>query len=74
MRDRATLCKEIDYLAAQVDTLRKERDAARREVCRSRASCIKNKHPEKIANALEWDCFKGPIQWAREVDSAEDES
>ena len=26
LRDIATLCKEIDYLTTQVDTLRKERD------------------------------------------------
>jgi hypothetical protein len=30
LRDIATLCKEIDYLTAQVDTLRRERDEARR--------------------------------------------
>jgi len=40
------------------DTLRAERDEARREVCRSRASCIKDKQPEEIANALGWDCFE----------------
>ena len=33
LRDLATLCKEIDCLTAQVDTLRTERDEARRE-CR----------------------------------------
>ena len=33
LRDIATLCNEIDYLTTQVDTLRKERDEARRE-CR----------------------------------------
>jgi hypothetical protein len=33
LRDIATLCKEIDCLTAQVDTLRKERDESRRE-CR----------------------------------------
>ena len=31
LRDIATLCKEIDYLTAQVDTLRRERDEARRQ-------------------------------------------
>jgi hypothetical protein len=30
LRDISTLCKEIDYLTTQVDTLRKERDEARR--------------------------------------------
>ena len=40
-----------------MERLRAERDGARREVCRSRASCIKDKQPEEIANALGWDCF-----------------
>lgn len=29
LRDIATLCKEIDYLTTQVDTLRKERNEAK---------------------------------------------
>ena len=33
LRDIATLCKEIDCLTTQVDTLRKERDEARRSYC-----------------------------------------
>jgi len=42
----------------EIERIRAQRDHARREVCRSRASCIKGKQPEEIANALEWDCFK----------------
>jgi hypothetical protein len=45
-------------LAENTERLTAERDQARREVCRSRASCIKDKQPEEIANALGWDCFK----------------
>jgi hypothetical protein len=44
--------------AENIERLTAERDQARREVCRSRASCIKDKQPEEIANALGWDCFK----------------
>jgi len=44
--------------ADTIERLRAERDEARREVCRSRASCIKDKQPEEIANALGWGCFK----------------
>ena len=66
LRDIATLCKEIGYLTAQVDTLRKERDEARQWVCQILAN------PKfvtgldfpgdgtKYAFAEEqgWDCFK----------------
>jgi len=50
--------ENIERLTAERDRLRAERDLARREVCRSRASCIKDKQPEEIANALGWDCFE----------------
>jgi len=50
--------ENTERLTADRDCLRAERDQARREVCRSRASCIKDKQPEEIANALGWDCFK----------------
>ena len=33
LKDIATLCKEIDCLTAQVDTLRTERDEARESYC-----------------------------------------
>ena len=42
----------------ELKRVRDQRDEARREVCRSRASCIKDKRPEEIEAALEWDCFK----------------
>jgi hypothetical protein len=47
-----------DVAAENTKRLTAERDLARREVCRSRASCIKDKQPEEIANALGWDCFE----------------
>ena len=56
LRDIATLCKEIDCLTAQVDTLRKERDEARREVCELEADgsdCAK-----ELSLIRGWDCFK----------------
>ena len=68
LRDIATLCKEIDCLTAQVDTLRKERDEARRLSCISFediialattgiASAPRHKYYEH-ANGRGWDCFK----------------
>ena len=68
LRDIATLCKEIDYLTTQVDTLRKERDDARRLSCISFediialattgiASAPRHKYYEH-ANGRGWDCFK----------------
>ena len=47
----------IMEIRQQVKELRGERDEARREVCRSRASCIQGKSPLHIAEALGWDCF-----------------
>ena len=71
LRDLATLCNEIDYLTTQVDTLRLERDEARRLSCISFeniialattgiASAPLHKYHEhaKIAG---WDCFKDEI-------------
>ena len=40
-----------------IATLKAQRNVARREVCRSRASCIQGKSPLHIAEALGWDCF-----------------
>jgi len=40
-----------------IATLMAQRNVARREVCRSRASCIQGKSPLHIAEALGWDCF-----------------
>ena len=67
LRDIATLCNEIDYLTTKVDTLRKERDEARREVCGLLVAChtdpddddkpdpnLKHIH----AGIRGWDCFK----------------
>ena len=56
--DHGDRVPSTEILLQMVAELRRERDLARREVCRSRASCIKDKQPEEIANALEWDCFK----------------
>ena len=68
LRDIATLCKEIDFLTAQVDTLRKERDKARCLSCISFediialattgiASAPRHKYYEH-AKCRGWDCFK----------------
>jgi hypothetical protein len=56
LRDIATLCKEIDCLTAQVDTLRKERDEARREVCNLMYQ--KGFPTGDYAKGRGWDCFK----------------
>lgn len=45
-------------LALSLEAMEAERDLARREVCRHRASNIKGKTEEQIAEALGWDCFK----------------
>ena len=55
---KSTVEQELQSLIVKCNMLKRERDEARREVCRSRASCIKDKQPEEIAAALEWDCFK----------------
>ena len=52
------LREDIVHFANELNEVTHQRDEARREVCRSRASCIKDKQPEEIAAALEWDCFK----------------
>jgi hypothetical protein len=44
-------------MTQDIKTLKAERNVARREVCRSRASCIQGKSPLHIAEALGWDCF-----------------
>ena len=56
--DHGDRIPSTEILLQMVAELRRERDLARREVCRSRASCIKDKQPEEIANALKWDCFE----------------
>ena len=68
LKDIATLCKEIDYLTAQVDTFRKERDETRRELCRWSSYYYENhidiNEGPPFARDLEeaerrgWDCFK----------------
>lgn len=61
LRDIATLCKEIDDLTAQVDTLRKERDEARRDLCdmytQTQPTGCQMK-AEDYAKDHGWDCFK----------------
>jgi len=61
LRDIATLCKEIDYLMEQVDTLRKERDEARLNLCdmytRTQPTGCQMK-AEDYAKDHGWDCFK----------------
>lgn len=60
LRDIATLCKEIDCLTAEVNTLRKERDEARREVCKAESSGRIGRRctPQEYAKLMGWDCFK----------------
>jgi hypothetical protein len=64
LRDIATLCNEIDYLTAQVDTLRKERDEARRMWCEAEAvgNCLSVDDMKLRARAeakrREWNCYK----------------
>jgi hypothetical protein len=55
LTERIHMC---DMRSEKILELTEERDLARREVCRSRAYCIKDKQPEEIADSLEWDCFK----------------
>ncbi len=55
LTERIHMC---DMRSEKIIELTAERDLARREVCRSRASCIKDKQPEDIADSLELDCFK----------------
>lgn len=60
LRDMATLCKEIDYLTAQVDTLRKERDELRREVCKAESGGRIGRFgtAQQHAERMGWDCYK----------------
>jgi hypothetical protein len=68
LRDIATLCKEIDYLTTQVETLRKERDEARRDLCERMTEDFNSVNqggmvsfttkPELVAQSHGWDCFK----------------
>ena len=64
LRDIATLCKEIDCLTAQVDTLRKERDQARRMWCEAapvgNSLSVNDMDRRARAEATRrgWDCFK----------------
>ncbi len=57
LRGAAIGCDCVKCEAAdEIERLRKERDAARREVCR-----LENPHhgfAEEIANERGWDCFK----------------
>jgi hypothetical protein len=57
LRDIATLCKEIDCLTAQVNTLRNERNEARREVC-NLLWINEWKNINAVAAFRNWDCFK----------------
>jgi hypothetical protein len=64
LRDLATLCKKIDSLTAEVETLRKERDEAR--VYASAFMYMnmvfspkgKGMNQETYADEMGWDCFK----------------
>ena len=68
LRDIATLCKEIDYLTTRVETLRKERDEARRDLCERMTEDFNSVNqggmvsfttkPELVAQSHGWDCFK----------------
>ena len=60
LRDMATLCKKIDYLTAQVNTLRKERDELRCEVCKAESGGRIGRFgtAQQHAERMGWDCFK----------------
>ena len=68
LRDMATLCNEIDCLTAQVETLRKERDEARRDLCERMTEDFNSVNqggmvsfttkPEWVAKDHGWDCYK----------------
>jgi len=71
LRDLATLCNEIDYLTKQVDTLRTERDEARRSCCEFAAMVdsadtvlmyVDSNRFQEIAirymKSRGWDCYK----------------
>ena len=64
LRDIATLCKKIDYLTKQVDTLTAERDEARRMWCEAEVvgNCLSVDDMYRRARAeakrREWDCYK----------------
>ena len=68
LKDMATLCNEIDCLTAQVDTLRKERDEARRDLCERMTEDFNSVNqggmvsfttkPELVAQSHGWDCYK----------------
>lgn len=49
-----------DFGTAQIalDTMRKQRDHARRCYCTAQAATIQGMTPQKFAENLEWDCFK----------------
>ena len=53
LRDIATLCKEIDYLTEQVETLRKERDEVRESYC-SLMEAYRGGDGRVTANKLGW--------------------
>ena len=68
LRDIATLCNEIEYLTTQVDTLRKERDEARRDLCERMTVDFNAANqggvvsfttkPELVAQSHGWHCYK----------------
>ncbi len=45
---------------AEVDSLRAERDEARRKICEIESQCICDppRSPQKYASLFGWDCFK----------------
>lgn len=54
---RTVLVEQKMIYEERIAQLIKERDLARREVCRHRAANIQGKQPEEIAVDLGWDCF-----------------
>jgi uncharacterized coiled-coil DUF342 family protein len=52
--------QHIQELVKTINTLRKERDEARREVCQFRATSYPHdmKEVHEIADSRGWDCFK----------------
>lgn len=54
---RTVLVEQKMIYENRIAEITKERDSARREVCRSRAAKIQGKTPQEIAVELGWDCF-----------------
>lgn len=56
-RNADEFLKTLTAQRQRMDSLTKERDSARRLLCRQIAAEIKIRTPEEIAKARDWDCF-----------------